>query len=139
MLIMKQIKNSKYWGLVCEEIATNYLKRKGYCLVERNYLKKCGEIDIIVEKDGLIHFVEVKGVIHETNPNNVNRVTTRSFDCHRVEDNLSSRKLNRLKRTIGVYLSEKATTENWCLDAILIYLNPKNRSARAVFMPNILI
>lgn len=43
-----------------EKIAEKYLKNRGYKILERNYLKKGSEIDIIAEKNGEIHFVEVK-------------------------------------------------------------------------------
>lgn len=43
-----------------EELATNYLKKKGYKIVERNFRKGYGEIDIIAIKDNVLVFVEVK-------------------------------------------------------------------------------
>jgi len=45
------------WG---EETACNYLIKKGYKIVTRNYRSNFGEIDIIAEKKGGIIFVEVK-------------------------------------------------------------------------------
>ena len=43
-----------------EEAALRFLKRKGYRIIERNYVCKMGEMDIIAkEKDALV-FVEVK-------------------------------------------------------------------------------
>jgi len=43
-----------------EEIATNYLKNKGYKIIERNFRKGYGEIDIICIKDNTLVFIEVK-------------------------------------------------------------------------------
>jgi len=43
-----------------EEIAVSCLKKKGYTIIERNYRKRYGEIDIIAEDSGEIVFVEVK-------------------------------------------------------------------------------
>ncbi|MBI4528080.1 MAG: YraN family protein [Deltaproteobacteria bacterium] len=43
-----------------EEIAENYLKKKGYALVERNYRCPVGELDLIVLHRRVIVFVEVK-------------------------------------------------------------------------------
>jgi putative endonuclease len=49
-----------------EEIATNYLKKKGYKILDRNYKFKIpgdlqrGEIDIVAKKDDIVCFVEVK-------------------------------------------------------------------------------
>ena len=50
------IKKGK-WG---EDKAEAFLKKKGYSIIERNYRCRWGEIDIIAERDGTIHFVEVK-------------------------------------------------------------------------------
>jgi len=50
----------KALGRSGEELALHFLKEKGYEIVERNYVCKMGEMDIIAkEKDSLV-FVEVK-------------------------------------------------------------------------------
>ena len=43
-----------------ERIAENYLKKKGYRVVERNYRCPVGELDLIVLDRRVIVFVEVK-------------------------------------------------------------------------------
>ena len=43
-----------------ESAALNFLKKKGYRILEKNFRTKVGEIDIIAEQDGVIVFVEVK-------------------------------------------------------------------------------
>jgi len=48
-----------------ERIAEQYLKRKGYKLVERNYRCSAGEVDLIVLDRRVIVFVEVKTRRHE--------------------------------------------------------------------------
>jgi putative endonuclease len=45
------------WG---ENHAIQYLKSKGYKILQRNFRSKLGEIDIIASKDGTLIFVEVK-------------------------------------------------------------------------------
>ena len=52
--------NNKIKGKTGEDIATNYLKRKGYEIIDRNYTTDVGEIDIIAAHDGFLVFVEVK-------------------------------------------------------------------------------
>jgi len=47
-------------AILGENIATEYLKRKGYKIVERNFRKGYGEIDIICIKEKTLIFVEVK-------------------------------------------------------------------------------
>ena len=46
-------------GKIGEEIAKNYLERKGYKLIERNVRCRQGEIDIIAMYSGKLIFVEV--------------------------------------------------------------------------------
>ena len=43
-----------------EEIALQYLLRKGYSLVERNYRTRYGELDLILHDGDTLVFVEVK-------------------------------------------------------------------------------
>ncbi len=43
-----------------EELAANFLKNKGYKIIDRNFRKGYGEIDIIALKDNTLVFIEVK-------------------------------------------------------------------------------
>ena len=57
--------NSKKLGILGENLAIDYLKEKGYKILDRNYFKKIsavqkGEIDVVAEKEGIISFIEVK-------------------------------------------------------------------------------
>ena len=48
------------YGKRSEIIATDYLKKKGYKILEVNHKNKVGEIDIIAKDKDYIVFVEVK-------------------------------------------------------------------------------
>ena len=50
----------KELGKLGEDIATNYLKQKGYIVLDRNFESRQGEIDIIAIDGKEIVFVEVK-------------------------------------------------------------------------------
>ena len=52
--------HNKDIGKKGEKIAVSYLKRRGYKIIEKNFLIKGSEIDIIASKNDEIHFVEVK-------------------------------------------------------------------------------
>lgn len=43
-----------------ERKVKNFLRRKGYKILDANYAKKYGEIDIIAKRKDIIAFVEVK-------------------------------------------------------------------------------
>ncbi len=47
-------------GKLGEDAVCAELIKRGHTILERNYHKSCGEIDIISEKDGYIVFTEVK-------------------------------------------------------------------------------
>ncbi len=52
--------NSRQKGTVYEEKAADYLKSKGYTILERNYRVNKGEIDIIARQGKYLVFIEVK-------------------------------------------------------------------------------
>ena len=43
-----------------EKIAAEFLAKKGYRILERNFRTRFGELDLIAAKDGVLVFVEVK-------------------------------------------------------------------------------
>lgn len=43
-----------------EELATKFLKEKGYKIIDRNFRKGYGEIDVIAIHENVLVFVEVK-------------------------------------------------------------------------------
>jgi putative endonuclease len=47
-------------GIEAEKAAANWLRLKGYKILENRYKTKFGEIDLIVSKNNVIAFVEVK-------------------------------------------------------------------------------
>ena len=47
-------------GRLGEELAARFLWGRGFRIIERNFRAGSGEIDLIAEKKGRIHFVEVK-------------------------------------------------------------------------------
>ncbi len=123
-------------GDLGEGIACMFLVKRGFSVSEKNYLKKCGEIDVIVEKEGIIHFVEVKTVSRE-NIQNVSHET----DSYRPEDNLHPWKLKRLSKTIQTYLMEKNISDDveWKFDVVVVFLDIKNKTAKVRYMENIIL
>lgn len=47
-------------GQIAEDLAAEYLAKKGYRIIVRNFRFKKAEIDIVSEKDNLIIVIEVK-------------------------------------------------------------------------------
>ena len=59
-------------GEIGEKLACMFLMKHGFKVLDRNYRKKWGEIDIIAQKDDILRFIEVKTVSRETFNNNDN-------------------------------------------------------------------
>lgn len=54
------MENRRRLGTAYEERAAEYLCRKGYRILERNFRCRLGEIDLIAEECGALVFLEVK-------------------------------------------------------------------------------
>ncbi len=115
------------WG---EEQACVFLMRQGLEIVERNYLRKWGELDVIARKGHKLHFVEVKTVSY---------VTSRGY---KPEDNLHPWKLKRLSRVIQTYLlgySHVTREIDWQFDVITVYLDPKTGETRVEWLEDVIL
>ncbi|MEK7647242.1 MAG: YraN family protein, partial [Patescibacteria group bacterium] len=51
--------SKKFIGALGENVAAKYLIKNGYAVMDRNFRRPWGEIDIIAQKSGIIHFIEV--------------------------------------------------------------------------------
>ena len=56
------MKSTTEKGREAEDLALEWLERRGYVLLERNYRVGHKEIDIIMESPGAVHIVEVKAL-----------------------------------------------------------------------------
>lgn len=52
--------NKRKVGTEKEELAADYLRKKGYFIIEKNYRVRQGEIDLVARDGSCIVFVEVK-------------------------------------------------------------------------------
>ncbi len=130
-----------------ENIACRFLMKRGFEIIEQNYNKKWGEIDIIARKGEKLHFIEVKSVTRESlkHVSGLPGNSTGETDDYRPEDNLHPWKLKRLSRVIQTYLlsydrNKDVTHEtDWQFDVIVVYLDIKNLQARVNYMEDIII
>src|ERR1035437_3532712 len=88
--------NTKTKGNLSESIVCDFLVSKGYKILDRNYLRKWGELDIVAIKEGSLHFIEVKSDFRE-NQN----------DGYRAEELMHNLKQRRLRRMVATYLEDK--------------------------------
>lgn len=136
---MKEPTEKQKIGRIGEDIAIRYLENKGFSVIGKNYLKKCGEIDIIAKKVKILHFIEVKTVSHENFVSFSGKLGM--ADSYRPEDNIHAYKLKRLARVVQVYLLEKCNGEDpeWQFDAVTVRLDMKTRRAKVEVIDNIIL
>lgn len=116
---------TKTTGNLGEEIAKKYLSEKGYEILGGQYhAGRMGEIDVVAEKDGNLHFVEVK--------------TRTNCVFGFPEEAITEAKKKRITRSVYRYLSENHINhENYQIDCIAIDLDYKTRRAKVRFLESI--
>ncbi len=126
-----------------EHIAAKFLERHEFKILERNYLKKWGEIDLVAERKwgeegSILHFVEVKTVVRDVDSNNL-AARPPSEGEYEAEENVHPWKLERLSRTIQTYLLEKKIPDEreFQCDVITVTLNLEKTKARVKYIPDI--
>lgn len=120
-------------GQIGEDLASKYLKSLGFSIMDRNFLRPFGEIDIIAKQGTNLHFVEVKTVT-------VVDGVPRGTDTYEPEDNVHSWKLARLNKTIQSYLLEKGIDEDkndYQLDLITVYLDKGQKLVKIEYLDNV--
>ncbi|MCX6701888.1 MAG: YraN family protein [Candidatus Zambryskibacteria bacterium] len=131
-------------GKMGEDYACEYLKMGGYKIINRNYLRKWGELDIVARKGNKIHFVEVKSVSRDLSAqadifnDNVIRETN---DSYRAEDNMHPWKLKRLGRAIQSYLLEKDISDDidWQFDVITVYIDINKGISKVFILDDVIL
>ena len=131
----KKIKNKEI-GTLGEKIAGNYLKNKAFEIIEYNYLKKWGEIDIVARRTGKIHFVEVKTVSYETKQQLEEAVARRTW---RPEENVHAGKLKKFTRAIESWLMENNYKNDWQIDVVAVRIVPREKFASVKYISNIIV
>lgn len=109
-------------------MACDFLKKEGYGIVETNYQKRTGEIDIIARKKNILHFIEVK---------------TRSDSSLQMfglpQDAVNWRKKRKIIKTALYYLQECGFDQDtsWQIDVIAITINWQRKKAKISFLENV--
>lgn len=122
---MKDAVDRQRVGAIGERLAVEYLTKRGYQVIGRNYRKPYGEIDIVAEKEGELRFVEVKTVSREIPPG-----FSRETNDYRPEEQVHPAKLKRLERAISAYVAEFRDNREYQIDVVGILLDEKRRIAR---------
>ncbi len=103
--------NSYQKGQKAENIATLFLKLKGYQIIQRNYKNTFGEIDIIAKKQNTIIGIEVK----------------KRKDEESALYAISEKQKQRIINSLSFFLSQNSKYNGFCvrIDAVFVYGNMK--------------
>jgi len=108
------------FGDIGEEIAEKYLKNKGYAIIERNYLKPWGEIDLVVKKDRVLVFCEVK------------TREVKHVEHYLAEASVNRLKIKKLQKICETYLMERRLpySQKWQIDVLAIAIDKEKKRAK---------
>lgn len=131
--------NSQKIGELGEGVACKFLMKHGFSILERNYTKKWGEIDIIAQKGDKRYFIEVKS----KSVSSLDFATGFNEDgkeTNRPEENMHPWKMKRLRRIVETYLiSKRLGYVDWQFDLLVVYLDIDHRKARVKVIENIIL
>ena len=100
--------SKKQTGDAGEDYCAKYLKKHGYKILDRNYKKPFGEIDIVAFKKGMLCFVEVK--------------TRHDQSLTRAYEAVDYRKQQRIIKAAQAYLNENHAEYQCRFDVCEVYI-----------------
>ena len=104
-------------GILGGKMARDYLREKGYQVIESNYRCPHGEIDIIARDRDFLVFVEVR--------------TRTSLDFGHPEESITHTKKERLRQVALHYRQDREDlTPSWRIDVVCIELDHQARPKR---------
>ena len=112
---------NKETGGLGEDIASDYLMKKGYLILERNFRNKFGEIDIIANDHDVLVFIEVKAKVGE--------------DFGLPEEMVGKGKLFRIRHMATLYTSGEEVACR--IDVVAIVLDEQKNIQRISHYENV--
>ncbi len=91
---------SRAAGALAEQLAAEYLARRGFTILERNFNCKGGELDLVCDDAGTLVFVEVR--------------SRRSADYGTPEETISVTKRRRIVHAARVWLLARNADDRAC-------------------------
>ena len=104
-------------------MAREYLRKKGFKIVESQYFARVGEVDIIAERRGRLHFVEVKA--------------RSSGEFGMPEEALTKWKQEKIRKAVGLYLlKNRITHQNYQIDLVTVEFDWNSHVAKIRYIEN---
>ena len=110
-------------GKLGEKIAMNFLKKKGYRILETNFRCREGEIDIVAEQKDYLVFVEVR--------------TKTGSDFGSPEESVTFTKKEKLITLAFTYLNAHRNLHSlWRIDFVAVELGEQGKVTRIELIEN---
>ena len=108
--------DKKALGYYGENLALKYYQKLHYKLIAKNYYSRCGELDLVLEKNKQIIVVEVK---------------TRSTNKFLwAEESIDNKKIEKIRRTYEILAHQKKLPRFFELEALIIQINGNRATIR---------
>ncbi len=113
----------KSTGALGEKLAQDFLKKKGYNILEANYRCREGEIDIVARQKDCLVFVEVR--------------TKSNLEFGTPEESITTTKMRHLERAAQYYRqNHDKLPDSWRIDLVAIELDVNNKPKRIELIEN---
>jgi putative endonuclease len=113
----------KETGALGEKLARDFLKKRGYRILETNYRCRRGEIDIVARHRDCLVFSEVR--------------TKRNLAFGTPEESISSAKKSRMRAAAYYYLqTHRDLPESWRIDVVAVELGADGKPDRIEVIEN---
>jgi putative endonuclease len=113
----------KELGAIGEKLARDFLKKKGYKIIDANYRCHEGEIDIVARKKDYLVFIEVR--------------TKASTGFGSPEESVTFAKREKLISSALTYISEhQGLPESWRIDFVAVELDSNGQAKRIELIEN---
>lgn len=122
------VTQKRQFGDLGEKMAKKYLEKHKYKIIDQNYSKKWGEIDLIAKSpENELVFVEIK--TRERHNNNSNFLP---------EDSVNFSKQQKIIKTAYTFLYENKYSDEteWRIDIMAIEINSTSRQAKIRHLKN---
>jgi putative endonuclease len=100
--------SARAFGLRAESIAAGWLRLKRFRIVERNFVARGGEIDIVAQRGAVVVFVEVKARPH----------------MEMAQESINALKVARISRAARYWLARNRWAANLVLRGDAIFVAP---------------
>lgn len=138
-------------GKIGENAAVLFLKHaRSFSILDTNARSRRGEVDIICEKEGVLHFVEVKSTLIKPDSHldsskspyfrNLDEVSNADFDAYDPIFRVNARKISRIKKAAAYYMRKHNIYDREvCFDLVTVYLFEERRFCRVSYHSNVFV